>query len=522
MSLSSNPFNVLDVLLPVDKRHTRRTRIREAKRDKNIITSNTLHIISDPTAVISKKKTNKNTINDKNKLNIQSIPVINTLDNKISHKNITNIPMCCENTSINQIITNNTNNVNETITDIPFDLICEQKNVSTLDLDINFKLKNVCAGTLDLNCKQNNVSRLEYNDIQKNKFDHVYSLDLNFITVQENIPNQDLSIVQDPYCVQVQDPNCVHVQDDVQEREQEQGQEQEQEQEQELVDKFLKINRLREKEKDTIDKIEENKLKKILNYKQINKLRDEILEWESLYSCIDIDTLNHESTWTEKLIDDKKLLIKNLISDKNCIVNKLRLRAELRGDPITNKYNNTETKLIDKSLEEIQINITILEQKIKSIHELNNEIMQGINKNILLQQIILNNNNLDNELILEENKLHEIQKLILEEVMKPKYITFVKDHMIDYDSDDDFDIFRQANKYYHWLSLLGYKVSTKCIKRNRNCNESVELKLGDYNDPYNKIIAKCECGKSRWQYENPPDDLTKYNLDSIHIYGSIN
>ena len=237
------------------------------------------------------------------------------------------------------------------------------------------------------------------------------------------------------------------------------------------------------------------------------------------YQCEEIDRqiklINHNKF-------DMSEEIREVRGEKLTIVSKLLERSKLRGEESSNIPSNIETKKLDTMIEKLQQSIIKLEEEIKELIAYKSEQIHTYEKNKIIKnhhsslvQLKMLSDNLKNELARE----HEIKKLILEEEMRPRYLVYAQVNDITYDPDDDFDLFRQSNRHFHWMSLDYHKTYTKCNKSDRECDENVILHcsrnyLGDYS-----VYGSCDCGCGYWQYKHPPDDLSDYNLDSRHVYG---
>lgn len=220
---------------------------------------------------------------------------------------------------------------------------------------------------------------------------------------------------------------------------------------------------------------------------------------------------------------EKELILLNtrknfFLSSKNKITSLIEKRAELKG--VIPKLSNAKTMELDNSISSYDTQIT---EKTNHIQQLKDKITKSIDyyfvrdKDRDINMILKNISNIKKILLSLSNDNKEIDKLMLEEKMRSKYEEYADENRIEYDESDDFDIFRQCNKYHHLSLLNGHETYTKCNKEYRECSENVTLDV----DYYDNVSGTCECGQGNWEEEDIPDNLTEFNINSTHVYGNM-
>ena len=256
--------------------------------------------------------------------------------------------------------------------------------------------------------------------------------------------------------------------------------------------------------------------------KQMHDLEENLKEFYSLK-----DTIPSLRRYVERASSDIIRITRkknDLMLEKEAIIAKIRRRAELRGipqDQIPQKLSNARTERIDKEI--LSTNIQ-LEEKHDYINSNKYKISKATdyyferNKKNEMSSIQNKIKSIDKKLyeVWKNNK--EVDGLILEEKMRSQYEEYADEHDIEYDTGDDEDIFWKCNLHHHLQLLDGHETYTKCHKNYRDCSEDVTLSV----DSWGNIEGTCECGIGYWEKEDPPRDLTDFNINSTHVYGYMN
>lgn len=206
-----------------------------------------------------------------------------------------------------------------------------------------------------------------------------------------------------------------------------------------------------------------------------------------------------------------------LEKEKEGILLKIEQRAKLLdAEPI---LSNKRTRGIDESIEKIAYSIYSTEVEIKRLSSQVSTSYRVDFERVKMGEIETIKRKIKKidesiEKIWKDKK--QLPGLILEVKMLPQYLEYAEKHRIDYDSEDGYDIFRQCNEHHHYILLDGYETYTKCRKQGRECSEDVILSV------WNKQIqGDCSCGFARWCQEDPPEDLSEFNITSTHVYGDL-
>lgn len=273
-----------------------------------------------------------------------------------------------------------------------------------------------------------------------------------------------------------------------------------------LKEKLLNLKN-EEKEIKMKFKLEEsnklNKYQNLSNYNRITKSNSELLD--ELDGIVDkIAKLEHDKSILENTNEE--------------IIRVIKDRARLKG---------VEPKISNERIERINIDINNIKRQLKEnnmyIFELSNQLIMLNNINFkkeIEEEIDLIDKNIK-ELNEQYSKIVSdirlIKSLIIEEQMFPQYDKYADNNGIQYDKNDDFDIFRQCNNHYHNGLLNGYKTKTKCQKQGRKCSEDIILSIINYNN----IVGTCECGHGKWIEEDIPENLLYFNITKKNVYGNI-
>ncbi len=281
--------------------------------------------------------------------------------------------------------------------------------------------------------------------------------------------------------------------------------------------------RLQQKKKETLQKILETQQKIKTCADEYKNYDCMIAAWDTKYFGLVDWEINHEIDLKNSNVTLLTKDIENLLLEKHPIVCILIKRSQLRGEESLsgNIPSNIDTKRIDNNISTLQRRIDEIKEEIDELRELKSEKNYKYKKNeIIRKQVLVHSQmlNLTNILNMDKDTEHEINKLILEEEMRSRYQVYAETYKIEYDKDDDFDLFRQSNRHFHWRSLDGRATNTKCYNKYSQCREKVVLSCNNYNTF--TVDDTCSCGFHKWKYEHPPDDLTKYNLESNHVYGN--
>jgi hypothetical protein len=213
-----------------------------------------------------------------------------------------------------------------------------------------------------------------------------------------------------------------------------------------------------------------------------------------------------------------------LLSEKKKIIDIITKRAELRGIPPV--LDNKKLRELDFLIFKYKGNI---EEQNASIKAFQYKLTNGYSYDYRSKEkeIATIQNNIT-KLYAKRSRLQkdadEIYKLLLEDTLRPQYEKYAVENEIEYDENDDFDIFRQCNTHHHYQLLNGYETYTKCYKSFRECSGDVVLSV-EYNiyGIYGICVSgTCECGFGSWDEETPPENLKEFNLNSTHVYGNMN
>jgi len=250
----------------------------------------------------------------------------------------------------------------------------------------------------------------------------------------------------------------------------------------------------------------------------IDKTNCEISELNDKISLMNYEIKNRWELEKEQEDTEIKLIqiyreIKSLQDILNPIINKINDRARYRGKEISENPRNKQIDKINQEIEEFQqekdenelivANVKIVIDKIKTYPE----CIRISKKQLSL--LINEKKKLENN----ESKLSEILHSILclkkEEEMFPQYIVYAFKHDLEYDKDDDFDIFRVCNNHYHGSLLNEQSVSCDI------CDRTYYI----YSNNIGELSGSCYCERAYWNHKYPPEDLLEFNLDSTNTYG---
>jgi len=255
---------------------------------------------------------------------------------------------------------------------------------------------------------------------------------------------------------------------------------------------------------------------------QITSLENEIKEFLSLKDSVPSFRRSVERTKSDiRRLESRK---GDLISEKDVIIAKIRKRAKLRGVPddmIPPKLTNARTERLDMEVSSID---TQIQEKNDFVNLTDEKISKATdyyflrNKKTEISTLRKKMKSFDKKIYSTWKDIKEVDGLILEEKMRPQYEEYAEENDIEYDEDDDEDIFWQCNLHHHLQLLDGHETYTKCHKSFRDCSEDVILSV----DTWGNISGTCECGVGCWEEENPPRDLTSFNINSSHVYGYMN
>jgi prefoldin subunit 5 len=171
-------------------------------------------------------------------------------------------------------------------------------------------------------------------------------------------------------------------------------------------------------------------------------------------------------------------------------------------------------KEIDSSIFECEAKIATLTDKVETSHIYNFERQKNREINIIQNKI----KKLDSCYWKIRGEKSQLESLILEVKMLPQYVEYAKEHTIEYDPEDDYDIFRQCNEHHHYDLLEGHETYTKCYKQGRVCSCDVILRVWGNKE----VRGDCECGFGEWCKEDPPENLSEFNITDEHVYGEMN
>jgi len=252
---------------------------------------------------------------------------------------------------------------------------------------------------------------------------------------------------------------------------------------------------------------------------QITSLENEIKEFLSLKDSVPSFRRGIEQAKSDiRRLESRK---GDLISEKNVIIAKIRKRAKLRGVPddmIPPKLTNARTERLDREIfsivPQIQQKNTFIELTEKKISKATDYYFLR-NKKTEISTLRKKVKSFDKKIYSTWKDIKEVDGLILEEKMRPQYEEYAEENDIEYDSDDDEDIFWQCNLHHHLQLLDGHETYTKCCKNYRKCSQDVILSV----DGWGYINGTCECGAGSWEKEDPPRDLSEFNINSTHVYG---
>lgn len=274
------------------------------------------------------------------------------------------------------------------------------------------------------------------------------------------------------------------------------------------------LSKLEEKLKSLDGDTEKFREEKESYKKQIDCINEEIRDFYSLKE--QVPQIKSKLTNLKRRKDGFLSRKLELEKEKEGILLKIEQRAKLLdAEPM---LSNKRTRGIDESIEKIAYSILSTEVEIK---RLSSQVRTyGIDFERVKMGEIETIKRKIRKLDVCYWKLWEDKKqltsLILEVKMLPQYVEYAEKHGIDYDSEDDYDIFRQCNEHHHYVLLDGHETYTKCQKQGRECCEDVILSV------WNKQVqGDCSCGFARWCQEDPPEDLSEFNITSTHVYGEL-
>lgn len=239
-------------------------------------------------------------------------------------------------------------------------------------------------------------------------------------------------------------------------------------------------------------------------------------EWTITYGNISVNYLEKECANYRKLIETNMRNLENYRQEKEYYMDDLKDTACLCGtyDP-EQKLTSSDTKRVDQQINEIMSLIAFYEHKMADIETVLIEINRGDDLNIQIGEAEEKFRKLKESLHPMRERMEKIKKLIMEEEQRPRYLAYAQKYCIEYDENDRFDLFRRCNLHHHWISHDNVAVYKKCCR-----TYTVVQCIGDFNSNYGIKREPCRCTHGdRWKCEEPVDDLTKFNLDTVHICG---
>src|SRR3989344_3434038 len=224
--------------------------------------------------------------------------------------------------------------------------------------------------------------------------------------------------------------------------------------------------------------------------------QDGVIQELNKYLHIEPSTILEENRQkTTKELEE----VKSTIDKTNCEISELNDKISLMNYEIKNRWE------LEKEQEDTEIKLIQIYREIKSLQDILNPIINKINDRARYRGKEISEN--------PRNKLIEILHSILclkkEEEMFPQYIVYAFKHDLEYDKDDDFDIFRVCNNHYHGSLLNEQSVSCDI------CDRTYYI----YSNNIGELSGSCYCERAYWNHKYPPEDLLEFNLDSTNTYG---